>query len=71
MLELVKRFIGEECILNTFNGLQIIGTLKEISGNALLVEKDGCREIINLDFVVRIRPYPRKANGRRKAFLID
>ena len=70
MLELAKRFIEKECIIYTFN-TQIEGTIKEISGNALLVEKKGTLEAVNLDFVVRIREYPRKKNGKKKSLVVD
>ena len=63
MLELAKRFIEKECIIYTFNN-QLEGVIKEISGNALLIEKKGMLEAVNLDFVVRIREYPRNKNGK-------
>ena len=70
MLELAKRFIEKECIIYTFNN-QLEGVIKEISGNALLIEKKGMLEAVNLDFVVRIREYPRNKNGKKKSVVID
>ena len=63
MLELAKRFIEKECIIYTFNN-QVVGTIKEISTNALIVEKNGVQEAVNLDFVVRIREYPKNKKGK-------
>ena len=71
MLELAKRFIDKECIIYTFNGNQINCTLKEVSDGALLVESGGTSEAINIDFVMRIREYPRKKNGKKKSVVID
>lgn len=70
MLELAKRFIGKECIIYTFNN-QLEGVIKEISGNALMIEKKGMLEAVNLDFVVRIREYPRNKNGKKKSVVLD
>lgn len=70
MLELAKRFLEKECIIYTFNN-QLEGIIKEINGNALLIEKNGTLEAVNLDFVVRIREYPRKKDGKKKAVVLD
>jgi len=70
MLELAKRFIDKECIIYTFNN-QLEGVIKEISGNALMIEKKGMLEAINLDFVVRIREYPRNKKGNKKSVVLD
>ncbi|RHO50015.1 hypothetical protein DW115_02890 [Clostridium sp. AM09-51] len=71
MLELAKNFIDKECIIYTFNNSLIQGTIKEISKNALLLETGNTVEAVNLDFVVRIREYPRKKNGKKKSVVLD
>ena len=71
MTELAKRFIDKECLIYTFNGSQINGTVKEVGNGALLVEKNGTVEAINIDFVMRIREYPRKKNGKKKSVVLD
>jgi len=70
MLELAKRFIDKECIIYTFNN-QLEGVIKEISGNALMIERKGMLEAVNLDFVVRIREYPRNKKGNKKSVVLD
>ena len=72
MLELAKRFIGKDCILYTYDGNhQFIGTIKEISNTAVLVENNGKEEAINLDFISRIREYPRNKKGKKKSVILD
>ena len=66
MLELAKQFIGKECMIYMFSGTQIWGLLEAISGNALLIRTDKAAEVINLDFVVRIREEPRGKKGKKK-----
>lgn len=72
MIELAKRFIGKECIVTAFDSNhQFAGFIKEVSEGALLIEKDGQLEAINLDFVIRIREYPRNKKGKKKAVIIE
>lgn len=67
MIELAKRFIGKECIISAFDSNhQFEGVIKEVSEGAILIEKDGKLEVINLEFVIRIREYPRNKNGKKK-----
>ena len=73
MVELAKKFIGKECVIYTFNSQQYTGTVKEVSDGALLIERGENREVeaINLDFVVRIREYPKNKNGKKKSVILD
>ena len=73
MKELEKRFIGEACIIYTItsNDGSVQGVIKEIDDGGMVIEKTGELEIINLDFVTRIREYPRKKNGRKKGVVLD
>lgn len=64
MVELAKRFMGKECIISTFNN-QLTGVIREVSEGAILVESKEGMEAVNLDFVVRLREYPRKKNGKK------
>ncbi|MBR7095434.1 MAG: hypothetical protein IKC73_04370 [Clostridia bacterium] len=72
MLELAKRFIGKECLVYSFDsGHQFEGVIKEVTDGALLLEKNGALEAINLEFVIRIREYPRNKNGKKKSLVLD
>lgn len=68
MKELAKRFIGTECLIYTYNS-QITGVIKEVTDGAILVENHGTDEAVNLDFVTRIREYPKKKNGKKKSVI--
>ena len=68
MKELAKRFIDKECVISSFDGNhQYEGVIKEVTDGAILLEKNGKIEALNLDFVIRIREYPRKKNGKKKS----
>ena len=72
MKELAKRFIDKECVISSFDGNhQYVGVIKEVMDGAILLEKNGKIEALNLDFVIRIREYPRKKNGKKKSVILD
>lgn len=71
MKELAKKFIDKECLIYTFNGNQHDCTIKEVTDGAILVEKAGTTEAINLDFIVRIREFPRNKKGKKKSVVLD
>jgi len=70
MKELAKQFIGKECIIYTItsNDGSLQGIIKEVCDGGMIVESlSGERQAVNLDFVTRIREYPRKKNGKKKS----
>lgn len=75
MKELAKQLVGEECIIYTIassSDASIQGVIKEIGDGGMVIErKSGEKEIINLDFVTRIRQYPRNKNGKKKSIVLD
>ncbi len=72
MKELAKRFVDKECLIASFDSNhQFDGVIKEVSDSAILVEKNGTVEAINLDFVIRIREYPKNKKGKKKSVAID
>ena len=71
MEELVKRFIDKECFIYTFDGNAIECTVKSVDNGAVFVTHTGTEEVINLDFVIRVREYPRKKNGKKKDIVWD
>lgn len=74
MKELAKRFIGEDCIIYPITSFDssLHGVIKEVNDSAMIIENtSGELEVINLDFVTRIRQYPRKKNGRKKCLVLD
>lgn len=72
MKELAEKFIDKECVIYSFDGShQFEGVIKEVTNGAILVEKDGKLEALNLDFVIRIREYPRNKQGKKKSVVLD
>lgn len=74
MKELAKQFINHDCIIYmiTSDSGSIQGIIKEITDDAMIVErKIGELEIINLEYVTRIREYPTNKNGKKKSIILD
>ena len=63
MKELAKRFIDKDH--------QYEGVIKEVTDGAILVEKAGMIEAINLDYIVRIREFPKNKKGKKKSVVLD
>ena len=72
MMELAKRFLDKECLICSFDSNhQYQGVVKEVSNSAILIENDGNIEAINLDFVIRIREFPKNKKGKKKSVVLD
>ena len=67
MFELAKRFIDKDCIIYSFDGSQQYGTIKEVTDNAILIEEKGELIAVNLEFIAKIKEYPKNKKGKRKS----
>lgn len=66
MQELAKRFIGKDVYINTISSGNADGILKEVVENSILLDHNGETVVVNLDYVIKIREYPKNKNGKRK-----
>ena len=74
MEALAKQFTGRECIIYTINSNDgsIAGIIREVSGGGLLLEDaQGQLQAVNLEYVTRIREYPRNGKGKKKSVVLD
>ena len=72
MKELARKFIDKECLIYAFDSShQFEGVIKEVTDGAVLVERAGTVEAINLDFIIRIREYPKNKQGKKKSVVLD
>lgn len=70
MLELAKRFIGEFCLIYTVDS-QVAGVIEQVTEDGVLISDGASRDVINLDYIIRIRKYPVKKKGKRKSIVLD
>lgn len=74
MEELAKQFIGKECIIYTItsNEASIQGTIKTVTSSGILIEDpQGQLQAVNLEYVTRVREYPRNKKGKKKSVVLD
>jgi len=74
MEELARQFTGKECIIYTItsNDSTIQGVIKSVtSGGILMEDPQGQTQAINLEYVTRIREYPRNRKGKKKSVVLD
>ena len=74
MENLAKQFIGKECIIYTItsNDGSVQGTVKEVSGGGIVIEDPFKQvQVVNLEYVTRIREYPRNKKGKKKSVILD
>lgn len=71
MVELAKKFIGEDCIIYVMNG-QIEGIVTAVTDSGILIQTaDKSEQAVNIDYVVRIRKYPLNKKGKKKSVVLD
>ena len=59
MKELATRFIGKECLIYVYDGNQYTGVITEVTDRAIMIEKKGNFEALNLDYILRIKESPK------------
>ena len=71
MKAIAEKFVGKECLIYTLNSQQVSGKIVEVTDGALLLDNGKQSELINFDYVVRIREYPTNKNGKKKSVVLD
>ena len=66
MNETLQRYVGKECIITTNLGSAFTGSVEAIEDNWLIL-CDG--DMVNIDYVSRIREHPRNKKGKKKAVI--
>lgn len=71
MEELAKRFIGKDCVIYLLEGGQVDGIITEVLNGVVVLTKEDKEQIINLDYVIRIREYPVNKRGKKVSIISD
>ncbi len=68
MSEMIKRFIDKEVLIDVINSEAAIqGIVKEADDSWVVIDtKNYGLDMIKIEYITRIREYPRKANGKKK-----
>ena len=68
-MEMMRRFIDKEVIITTLHNeiSTLEGFVREVNEKWLVIETPNKGlDMVNIEYIVRIREYPRKANGKKK-----
>jgi len=68
MSEAINNYIGKECIITTMNA-NIIGVVESVEDSWLTIKAKNGNEIVNVDYISRIREYPSGRSGKKKIVL--
>lgn len=72
MTEMINRFIGKECLIYTCNSSSTVtGTIHSYNDGWIEIETNGQCDILNCEYITRIREYPRGKNGKKKSLVLD
>ncbi|MDO4572766.1 MAG: hypothetical protein Q4C13_05300 [Clostridia bacterium] len=67
---IIDQFIGKECLVYTMSA-QITGTIRSVQDGWLVIDNGRELDSVNLDYVMRIREYPRNKSGKKKSVVLD
>ncbi len=73
METLAKQFVGKECIIYTVTDISgsVQGTIKEVIDGGIVIESPTGIQAVNLEYVTRIREYPKNKKGKKKSLVLD
>lgn len=72
MTEMINKFIGKECIIYTCtSSSSVTGVIRSYNDGWIEIETNGQCDIMNCEYITRIREYPRKKNGKKKNVILD
>ncbi len=73
MTALIEKYIGKECLIYTCtSSTQITGVIKSCNEGWLEIENsNGQSDLVNCEYITRIREYPRNKNGKKKSIITD
>ncbi len=72
MTEMIKNYIGKECLIYTCtSGSTVTGVIRSYNDGWIEIEQNGQCDIMNCEYITRIREYPRNKNGKKKSVVLD
>ena len=74
METLAKQFIGKEVLIYTISdsfGGNIQGVVRTVENGGMILDVKGELQAVNLEYVIRIREYPKNSKGKKKSVVVD
>ena len=69
MNKIVMDYVGKECLIYTINNAYVEGVIESAEDGWIVVRsfKGNTTEAVNVEYITRIKEYPRDKNGKRKS----
>lgn len=67
--DMLKVFIGKDCVVYTIDKY-VSGIIEQINDNWLNIKTQDGLEMLNIDYIVRVKEHPVDKNGKKK-WLLD
>lgn len=70
MNEIIKQFENKDCLVYTMNS-QITGVISKIGESWIEITGEKEKSVVNTDYIIRIREYPKDKRGKKKSVVLD
>lgn len=70
MNEIIAKFQGKNCLVYTMNS-QVSGVITAINEGWIELDNGKDKDAVNIDYIIRIREYPKTKKGKKKAIVLD
>ena len=69
MNEIINAYVGKDCVIYLSNSGTIIGNISSLNDNWITVKTKDGNEIINIDYIIRLKEHPVNKNGKKKSVI--
>ena len=70
MNEIIKQFKDKECLVYTMSS-QVSGVITAVCDNWIEIDSGKEKSVVNIDYIMRIREYPKNKSGKKKSVVLD
>ena len=70
MNEIINAYLGKDCVIYLSNSSSVItGNLISLNDNWITVKTKDGNEIINIDYIIRLKEHPVTKSGKKKSVI--
>ena len=70
MNEIINAYLGKDCVIYLSNSSSVItGNLISLNDNWITVKTKDGNELINIDYIIRLKEHPVNKNGKKKSVI--
>ena len=69
MNEIINAYVGKDCVIYLSNSGTITGNISSLNNNWITVKSKDGDEIINIDYIIRLKEHPVNKKGKKKSVI--